>query len=134
MTTTSFVAAYAAAGRWPDLEQVFRVERRRTAGGVTTVEVAYGITSLPPGRAGAARLLELQRGHWGIENGLHHVRDVALGEDACRVRGGSAPRTLAGLRNIVVQLARRVGKGVTAATRYWYLYPSQAIDLLDSPD
>jgi hypothetical protein len=134
LTATSFVAAYAAAGRWPDLAQVVRVERRRTVGGVTTVEVAYGITSLPPGHANAARLLALQRGHWGIENGLHYVRDVVLGEDACRVRCGSTPQLLAGLRNVVVRLARRVGKGVTAAARYWYLHPLQAIDLLGAPD
>ncbi|TMQ32007.1 MAG: transposase, partial [Planctomycetota bacterium] len=37
----------------------------------------------------ARRLLELTRGHWGIENRLHYVRDVTLGEDGCRVRKGS---------------------------------------------
>lgn len=130
---TTFVAAYAAAGRWPDLAQVFRVERRRTVGGVTTVEVAYGITSLPSRRADAARLLKLQRGHWGIENGLHYVRDVVLGEDACRVRSGTAPQVLSALRNVAVRMARSVGKGLTAAARHWYLYPFKAIDLLDSP-
>jgi hypothetical protein len=46
----------------------------------------------------------LVRGHWDIENGLHWVRDVTLGEDKCRVRRGSAPQVLAALRNVAVHL------------------------------
>ena len=42
------------------------------------MERAYAITSLPPERADAARLLEIWRGHWGIENRLHWVRDMVL--------------------------------------------------------
>ena len=64
----------------------------RVTGTKTTVEVVYGITSVGPERADAAGLLQLARGHWGIENGLHFVRDVTLGEDACRARTGSARR------------------------------------------
>ncbi|MCL4814955.1 MAG: ISAs1 family transposase, partial [Vicinamibacteraceae bacterium] len=37
-----------------------------------------------------ARLLQLSREHWAIENSLFHVRDVTFREDACRVRSGSA--------------------------------------------
>lgn len=133
LTATRFVARYAAAGRWPDLAQVFRVERERTIGGVTSTEQVYGITSLGPERADATRLLELQRGHWGIENGLHWVRDVSLGEDRCRVRSGSSPQVLSTLRNVVVRLARHVGRGAAAATRHWYLYPLKAIELIDGP-
>jgi predicted transposase YbfD/YdcC len=48
------------------------------------------------------------RTHWCIENELHYVRDVTLGEDACRVRTGSAPQVLAALRNAVVHLLRDV--------------------------
>ena len=44
-------------------------------------EVRYGITSLPPDLAPAARLLELKPGHWMIENGLHYVKDLKMGED-----------------------------------------------------
>jgi hypothetical protein len=66
------------------------------------VEVHYGITSLGEEEADAARLLELVRGLWGIENGLHWVRDVTLGKDKCRVRRGHAPQVLAALRNVAV--------------------------------
>ena len=58
----------------------------------------------------AARLLEIWRGHWGIENWrghwgienrLHWVRDVVFGEDRSQVRTESAPQLLAALRNLV---------------------------------
>jgi hypothetical protein len=68
------------------------------------VEVVYGVTSLPAGRADAAALLAYLRDHWRIENRLHYVRDVTPGEDACRVRPGSAPQALAALRKAVVHL------------------------------
>jgi hypothetical protein len=46
-----------------------------------------------------------------IENRLHYVRDVTLGEDASRIRTGSAPQVMAGLRNAAITLLR--GLGVT---------------------
>ena len=48
--------------------------------------------SLPRERAGPEHLLALVRQHWSIENRLHWRRDVALGEDASRVRSGNAPQ------------------------------------------
>jgi hypothetical protein len=116
---------------WPGLAQVFRLSRSRTAAGKTTTEVAYGITSLPRGRADARRLLGLARRHWGIENSLHYVRDVTLGEDACRVRSGSAPQILAGVRNAVLRLLVGVNpKNIAAAIRHLAAKPSKAIRLV----
>lgn len=103
----------------------------RVAAGKTSVEVVQGITSLGRDQADAARLLELVRGHWGIENGLHWVRDVTLGEDACRVRTGSAPQALAALRNAVVQLLAEVqAASKAAATRFCAARPFTALSLL----
>lgn len=79
--------------------QVFELERVRVLKGKIEVEAVYGITSLTRDQADAEALLALVRGHWGIENGLHWVRDVTMGEDACRVRRGNAPQVLAALRN-----------------------------------
>jgi hypothetical protein len=93
--------------------------------------VAYGITSVGRDRADAGRLLGLARGHWGIENGLHWVRDVTLGEDACRVRTGSAPQVLAALRNAVVHLLGGVkAASKAAATRHFAARPFAALRLL----
>ena len=54
-------------------------------------------------------MLELTRGHWGIENGLHGVRDGTLREDASRIRKGSATQVMAILRNIVIFVFKRLG-------------------------
>ena len=53
---------------WPGLEQVCVLERVRKVGGAEQRETVFAITSLTPGEASAERLLELARGHWGIEN------------------------------------------------------------------
>jgi hypothetical protein len=70
---------------------------------------------VPRERAGAARLLAWWRDHWGIENRLHYVRDVAFQEDACRIRSGDAPQNLAALRNALISLLRLNGQSNIAA-------------------
>lgn len=102
---------------WPYLDQVFRLERRATEGGTTTVEVRFGITSTPPSVASAGRLLEVARAEWGIENGLHHRRDVTLQEDACQVRRGQAPQVLAALNNAAIGIVLSAGADNLAAAQ-----------------
>ena len=121
---------------WPGLGQVCCVERTRRRKGKESVERAYAITSLPPERADAARLLEIWRGHWGIENQVHWVRDVVFGEDQSQVRSGSAPQLLAALRNLVLGLLRLSGvKNITAALRHYGWKPWETLTLIGlSPD
>jgi len=69
----------------------------------------YAITSPTAEQAGPARLLALSREHWGIENQLHHVRDVTCREDQARTNAGNAPQVLAALRNIALTVVRRLG-------------------------
>jgi predicted transposase YbfD/YdcC len=71
--------------------------------------VVYAITSLAFAQASPARLANLLRGHWAIENGLHWVRDVTLAEDASRVRTGTAPQVMAWLRNLIIGVLWRAG-------------------------
>ncbi len=119
---------------WPGLQQVCCLERTRTERGTTTVETAYAITSLSPEQAAPARLLELWRGHWGIANRLHWVRDVTFGEDRCRVRSGAAPPVLAALRNLVSGLLRLAGhSNIAAALRHYGWRAEDALQLLDFP-
>jgi len=106
---------------------------RRFAGGRVEEEVSYGITSPPPGRAGAARLLGLNRCHWSIENNLHRVRDVAFGEDACQVRKGGAAQVLAAARNALTHLLSAAGAGsFAAALRRFAAKPMEAIRLINA--
>jgi hypothetical protein len=55
----------------------------------------YGITSLTTCQANPADILAFNRGHWGIENRAHHVRDVTFDEDRSQVRTGSSPQVMA---------------------------------------
>lgn len=89
---------------WFEVGQVFCVRRRVQYALKCTQEYVYGITSLTPKQAGTFRLLELIQEHWAIENRLHYRRDVALAEDACQVRKGTAPHALAVLNSFVLAL------------------------------
>jgi hypothetical protein len=120
--------------KWPGLAQGLEITRERTVKGQTTVEVVYGMTSLQPQEADAKRLSDLVREHWGIENGLHYVRDVTLGEDACRGRKGSAPQVLAAVRNAIIHLLADVeASSHAAAIRRLNAHPEEALNLLDLP-
>lgn len=100
------------------MAQVCRIERWRRLGGKEEHEVAYGITSASPQQANAAKLLAWNRGHWGIENRLHYVRDVTFGEDASQIEQGHAPQILAGLRNgLIAALRAEQVKNIAATLR-----------------
>lgn len=93
-----------------------------------------GIASLPRERAGAKELLVVTRGHWGIENGLHGVRDGTLREDASRIRKGSAAQVMAILRNIAIFLFDRKGyRNAAAATRHYVCQPHETLEIVSSP-
>lgn len=119
---------------WKGLKQGFELVRERTVKGKTTVEVVHGITSLSPERADAKRLLELNRGHWAIENELHYRRDVTMGEDASRVRKGAAPQAMAALRNTILHvLGDVVAPSVASAIRTMGNCLSQALEIIGMP-
>lgn len=128
--TTTRLAGYLD---WPGAKQVCLLERVRRAKGKETTEAVCAITSLGPGRASAARLLAIARGHWGIENRLHWVRDMSFGEDDCRVRTGEAPEILAALRNAGLWLLRSSGVTNIAATlRHHAAKAQEAVSLVMS--
>ena len=85
----------------------------------STVETVYGLTSLPPHRATPQQVLAYNRGHWEIENRLHHVRDMTYDEDRSQVRRGRRPHAMATVRNVAISLLRLAGaESIAAATRY----------------
>lgn len=91
-------------GEWKDLTSICRVARNYDEKGESKSEVRYFISSLS---AGAKRLAEAVRGHWGVENGLHWVLDMAFDDDRNRTLAGEAPENLATLRRWVLSLLRQ---------------------------
>ena len=86
---------------------------------------------MAPDQATAADLLQLSRGHWSIENQLHYVRDVTLGEDASRIRTGVAPQAMAAIRNLVITVLRVAGRtNLASGLRHFGWQPDQAIRCL----
>ena len=84
--------------KWLGLGSVLCVESVRHLRGEETVTARrYWLSSLPPD---APRLMELVRGHWGIENRCHWVMDVVFNEDQSRIRSGHAAKNMSLLRRL----------------------------------
>lgn len=118
---------------WPHLAQVCRVRRRRVdpRTGELEDEISYAITSVPPERADARVLATWLREHWGIENKLHHVRDVTFDEDRSAIRTKAAPQVVAACRNLTIALLRRAGMtNIAAGCRTFAGRPRTAITLV----
>jgi len=131
LTASTDLTAYLD---WPDLEQVFRLERTWCEHGVRKQALLYGITSLAPEAGPPERLLALKRGHWGIENGLHRVKDVTLGEDQSTLHSGHGPTVMAFLRDAAVSLLRRAGiQQIAARLREHAQDPTPALALVLAP-
>jgi predicted transposase YbfD/YdcC len=119
---------------WPGLAQVLRIERTWWERGERKTAVRYGITSLPPAVADVDRLLTLVRGHWEIENGLHYVKDVTLGEDRSLIHKGNGPSIMAMLRDTVVSVLHRAGwRTIAERLRFYSGNPRAALALLGIP-
>ena len=93
---------------FPCHQQVIRIERitEILKSGKQRHEVVFGITSLTPKQASPERLLDLNRGHWSIENSLHYVRDTTFDEDRSQIRTKTAPQVMATLKNLAISILR----------------------------
>ena len=118
---------------WPGLAQVLRrtCQRTQMKTGKTTTHVRYAITSLSRDQVSPPQLETVWRRHWTIENQLHHVRDVSMGEDACQIHTGHAAQALAALRNAILALLRFEGwPSPPTAFRHFAAHPQSALRLL----
>lgn len=124
-------AAEVAGLGFPHACQVLQVRRTITKKGRKTMEVVYLITSMPMTTAAPSQVAAWIRGHWGIENRLHWVRDVTFDEDRSMIRTGNSPQVMATLRNTVVSVLRLAGHtGIAPALRHYGRDPQRPIDLL----
>jgi predicted transposase YbfD/YdcC len=94
---------------WPGVAQVCKITRTRRYKGKMTVETSYAISGVPRHLADARRFAGWWRGHWGIENRIHWVRDIAFREDQCGVKLGNGPECLSIFRNTVIKTLRLDG-------------------------
>jgi predicted transposase YbfD/YdcC len=69
-------------------------------------EHALILTSSKAGKMTAAGVNRHVRGHWGIENKSHYVRDTVYREDHGQAWAGEGPQALASLRNLTIGLFR----------------------------
>ena len=100
---------------WAGVGAVALVCREREAGGKANESTAhYYLTSL---KVSARVLAGYIRAHWGIENGLHWVLDVAFREDESRTRAGHAGANLGMVRRVAVSLLKRAGTKGSIQTR-----------------
>lgn len=103
--TTQDVAWLSQKENWAGLKSIVMVESiREIIGQAASVERRYFISSLA---ADAKETLRAVRGHWGIENQLHWVLDVAFREDHCQIKDANAAENMAALRHFVLNLLKQ---------------------------
>lgn len=118
---------------YPGARQALRVMRWRkdlTSKKITIERLCF-VTILPPGAATGEQIADWIRGHWKIENQLHHVRDTTFAEDASTTRTGSLPRVMASLRNLAISVFRQDDHtNIAAACRYTARDPQRPLTAL----
>jgi predicted transposase YbfD/YdcC len=102
--------------KWIGINSLIRVERVGTRKGKKYHEIVCYISSL----LGTAKEFAIGiRGHWGIENRLHWVKDVVFKEDSSTIRMGNAPANLSITRAIALNIIRRNSyASITIAHRF----------------
>lgn len=91
---------------WAGLKSIVKIKSTRefkNSGKPTEYATRYYISSLPPCAKELQRAIRL---HWGIENKLHWVLDVAFGEDASRKRAGNASQNFSILSKIALNMLK----------------------------
>jgi predicted transposase YbfD/YdcC len=99
-----FLAYLDPEGHWKDLSSIGRVEAERRNGEQVERETRYYISSLA---GDAEEFGSAVRAHWGIENQVHWILDIAFREDESRIRKGHGAQNFAVLRHIALNLLKQ---------------------------
>lgn len=101
---------------WVGLQSLVQVERIGIRSGKQYLQTNYYISSLV---SRAITFADGIRGHWGIENCLHWVKDVIAGVDAAPFNNYNAATNWSLIRTIAVNVARMCGyDSLTKAERF----------------
>jgi predicted transposase YbfD/YdcC len=106
--TTSALNTYLD---FPHVGQAFVIEREclYKKSGKRSLDIVYGITRRTPEEAAAQRLLQINRGHWCIENSCHYILDWSFDEDRCRICKGYGPENITRLRRFAISIIKLKG-------------------------
>jgi predicted transposase YbfD/YdcC len=122
------VTSVARGLAFPRAARAIQITRRRKVKGKWSRETCYAVTSLTITQASPARLAAIIRGHWGIEDRLHWVRDLDFDEDRSQIRTASGPQIMASLRNLAVTILRLAeATNIAAALRYHARQPDRPL-------
>jgi len=114
---------------WSGVKSLVQVDRIGIRQRQPYQQTNYYISSLAASAAEFARLI---RGHWGIENRLHWIKDVVFQEDTSPLSHHNAARNWSLLRNIVINIARQHGyDSLTKAERFLCHNIPQLFSLLE---
>jgi predicted transposase YbfD/YdcC len=96
---------------FPHVGQALLIERHATEkkSGIRSCEIAYGITSRTTEQADPQRILNVNRGHWTIENSCHYIIDWNYDEDRSRIRTGYGPENISRLRRFAIGTIKSKG-------------------------
>jgi predicted transposase YbfD/YdcC len=96
---------------FPHVGQAFVIERHSTdkKTGEHSCEIAYGVTSRTVDQADPERVLNVNRGHWTIENSCHYIIDWNYDEDRSRIRIGYGPENITRLRRFAIGVIKSKG-------------------------
>ena len=96
---------------WKDLKSIVMVESERIQKktGEVQRQVRYFISSLKDVEKSAIGI----RSHWGIENKLHWVLDVAMNEDKSTKREGYAAQNFSMVNKLALNLLRKEERKVS---------------------
>jgi len=120
---------------WPHTHIACRVirERQQIRRGQIVAEsreTAIYVGSFSAHTCSPERVLALVRGHWGIENGLHHRKDRSMDEDRCRSAAGKTGRVMCCLRSLAAVVLGRAKESLSVVQRRLSRKPHLLLGLL----